>query len=337
MNSDLGELLREGIERTTTGERLRPGLAGRARQHHHKRALTLRAAALTGTAAVAAGAVLAATIGTGGSPQQTSGELPAQTTAYVLAHTGQALAAAGRGNLIQRVHVTPPRGDRGVGVFASLIGRRHLQRLTSQPIIGSISWTYRGRTRTQGFTSSGRLAADYGPSTATAASGALPAARIIVVDPIAGKWSRPQRLPRSAHYPLSCNQGIQWLGGGGDSSAQFSALVKKALSCHLFKAAGHQQVDGIDADRLVSTPRLTKQLRGNDLFARPGATLWVDPKTFLPVRLTLDPQDPTFDYGWLKPTSANLRLLQVRIPAGSHHVPIPTPNIVYWLGLSPLH
>jgi hypothetical protein len=61
MNSDLGELLREAIDRATDGERLHPSLATRARQRHHRRTLTVRAAAVTGTVAVAAVAVFAAT------------------------------------------------------------------------------------------------------------------------------------------------------------------------------------------------------------------------------------------------------------------------------------
>jgi hypothetical protein len=39
VNSDLGELLREAIDRATAGERLHPSLATRARQRHHRRTL----------------------------------------------------------------------------------------------------------------------------------------------------------------------------------------------------------------------------------------------------------------------------------------------------------
>jgi hypothetical protein len=76
MNSDLGELLREGIERATVGERLHPSLAGRARQRHHRRLVTVRAAAAGGTAVVAAAAVFATTIGA----QSPGGNFAAATT-----------------------------------------------------------------------------------------------------------------------------------------------------------------------------------------------------------------------------------------------------------------
>ncbi len=76
MNSDLGELLREGIERATAGERLHPSLAGRARQRHHRRLVTVRAAAAGGTAVVAAAVVFATTIGA----QPPGGNFAAATT-----------------------------------------------------------------------------------------------------------------------------------------------------------------------------------------------------------------------------------------------------------------
>jgi hypothetical protein len=69
MNSDLGELLREGIDRATAGEKFHLSLAGRARQRHHRRMLTIRATAVTGIGAVAAAAVFTATISAGGTPQ----------------------------------------------------------------------------------------------------------------------------------------------------------------------------------------------------------------------------------------------------------------------------
>jgi hypothetical protein len=50
--------------------------------------------------------------------------------------------------------------------------------------------------------------------------------------------------------------------------------------------------------------------------------IWVDPATYLPVRLTTQWTRPVasvpmrFDFRWLPLTSANLALLKVRIPRG---------------------
>jgi len=334
MNSGIGELLREGIERAAADERFHPSLTARARQRHRRRTLTVRAAAVTGTAAVAAAAVFAATAGSGGAAEP-GGQLPARTTAYVVSHTERAMAVAERGNLIERVTATLPRSIAWSDVFASVVptGRHgNVRRLSSLKIVQTTTWSYRGRTRTQGFAPGGRVAIDLGPSTPTQPGGALPPARIIAVDPNAGKWYHPLHNPPLFHPgPLTCtNQGVDWLAtGGGKTPAQLTTLISKALSCDLFRADGHQVVDGVDALRLAATPRLLRQLRGEAWDAGPGVTLWVNAKTFLPVRLVLSPVEHA-DFGWLKPTAANLVTLRVKVPAGLHEVRLPAGATVDW-------
>lgn len=67
-------------------------------------------------------------------------------------------------------------------------------------------------------------------------------------------------------------------------------------------------------------------------------TLWVDPSTYLPVRVFwnwLDPraQGPgtlTGDFRWVKPTQDNLALLRVPVPSGftqKHSGGLPVPGI----------
>jgi hypothetical protein len=335
MNSNIGELLREGIERAAAGERFHASLTGRARQRHHRRTTTVRAVAVTGTAAVAAVAVFAATAGTGGTAQP-GGRLPAQTTAYVVGHTERALAAAERGNLIERVTATPPRMIAWTEVTAFGVPTGHngnVRRLSSLKVVQTTTWSYRGRTRTQGFAPGGRLAIDLGPSTATRPGGPQPPARIIAIDPNAGKWYHPLHSLRGFRPgPLTCtNQGVDWLAadGGGETPAQLTALISKALSCHLFRADGHQIVDGVDALRLAATPRLLRPLRGEAGDIGRGVTLWVNAKSFLPVRLALSPAERA-DFGWLKPTAANLATLRVSVPAGLHEVRLPAGATVAW-------
>lgn len=333
MNSDLGQYLREGIERATTAERLQPSLAERARQRHRRRALTVRTAAATGTVAVAA-AVFAATIGAGGTPA--GGGLPVQTTAYVVSHTEGALAAAGRGNFIERMALTPPSGEPWLELIALAPsrGKKGALRLSSQKIVRTTSWSYRGRTRTQGFATGGRLAVDVGPSTATPPRGDQPDPRIIAVDPAARKWFRVPGVPDTFQpTPPGCTKiGFDLLaaGGGVDGAAQFSALIRKALSCHLFRAAGHQRVDGTDTIRLAATADLVRQLRENDSTAGPDAALWVDTKSFLPVRMVLGPRDGSADFDWLKPTGTSLATLRVPVPAGLQEVQLPADARAAW-------
>ncbi|HEY3954615.1 MAG TPA: hypothetical protein VGM53_14675 [Streptosporangiaceae bacterium] len=337
MNADLGELLREGIDRATAGERIHPGLAGRARQRHHRRTFTVRAAAVSGTAAVAAAVVFAAAIGAGGSAQP-GGRLQAQTTAYVAGHTERALAAAGRGNLIERVTATPPRGiaARAVAVRVPAPGKPHgepVRHLSPLTITRTTSWSYRGLFRTQGFAPGGQLAIDEGPSAATRPARGQPAPGFIAVDPNAGKWYRPLRLPAAAVHPgpSTCgNQGINWQPGNWKrTAAQWTVVISRALSCHLFRAAGHQRADGVDAIRLAATPRLLRQIPAK-AWDITTVTLWVNSKTFLPVRLMLAPGGGSDEFGWLKPTKANLARLRVKIPAGSREVRLPANATSFW-------
>jgi hypothetical protein len=96
-------------------------------------------------------------------------------------------------------------------------------------------------------------------------------------------------------------------------------------------------VDGVDAIRLAGHG------------AMPHTTLWVDPATYLPVRLTTEVQalrahptrkafnttaTVTVDYRWLAPTRANLTVLTAPIPKGFTlaELPLPVPK-QYTLGM----
>jgi hypothetical protein len=55
-----------------------------------------------------------------------------------------------------------------------------------------------------------------------------------------------------------------------------------------------------------------------------GFTLWVNPATYLPVRMTIGPVNASFE--WLAPTPANLAPLHLTVPAGFRQVPPPAPQ-----------
>lgn len=334
MNSDVGDLLREGIDRATAGERIPPGLAGRARQRHHRRAFTIRAAAVTGTAAVTAAAVVAAV--TGGTPPRGGG--PVLTTAYVAGHTEQALAAAGRGGLIYRVSWAGPE-EYAVAAEPMVSGHPSTElHLNSLKIARTTTWFYQGRTRTEGYAADGQVAIDIGPSTPTRSRGPQAPPDLIAVDPHTRQWFHPLTpfdVPYSSPpVPHSCNTRDDWLVGGPLSSAEFAALARKSLSCGQFRADGQQQVNGARALRLAGTPQLLRQLRGDE-WGRTGpraVTLWVNATTFLPVRVTVSgwkiPDRKSTDFSWLKPTAANLAMLRVNVPAGTHEVQLPAGSLL---------
>jgi hypothetical protein len=116
-----------------------------------------------------------------------------------------------------------------------------------------------------------------------------------------------------------------------------SALV----SCGALVAAGRQEVDGIDAIRLVLRHQgqvLQGSINRDGVFYPAivqGITIWVDPVTYLPVRIAVDGNwsicspggcqliDDQGDFRWLPPTAASLATLTGRIPPGFRQVPVP--------------
>lgn len=334
MSSDIGELLREGIDHATAGEQFHPSLTARARQRHRRRAMTIRAAALTGTAVVTAVAAFAATAGLRGTSQP--GTLPARSSAYIFSHTEAALAAAGGGTLIMRVayKLAPAFGPDEIEALG--VGPKHHAygiRMTSLPIVRTVSWRYHGLTRTQGYTASGRLSAEIGPSTATRPAGPQPPPAMIAVNPVTRTWYHPAIPPKDFQIrDVTCtNESVDWLAVADSDAHRLAGLISKALSCHLFRADGQQVVDGVLARRLTATPALMKQIHGNAGDVGNTATLWIDPRTYLPVRLALSHAEQT-DFAWLKPTPANLALLQVKVPAGFRSVQLPVGAQILWLG-----
>jgi hypothetical protein len=100
---------------------------------------------------------------------------------------------------------------------------------------------------------------------------------------------------------------------------EIAAGLRKDLACGALSSEGMQQVDGVHALKLVSVQHTRFGPK------TPGSVttiIWVDPATYLPVRVTTQWTRPmvsvpmTFDFRWLPPTRANLALLTVRIPPG---------------------
>jgi hypothetical protein len=100
---------------------------------------------------------------------------------------------------------------------------------------------------------------------------------------------------------------------------EVAAGLREDLACGALSSEGMQQVDGVNALKLVSVQR---SRLGPKTLGTITTIIWVDPATYLPVRLTTQWTRPIvsvpdrFDFRWLPPTSANLALLTVRIPPG---------------------
>lgn len=102
----------------------------------------------------------------------------------------------------------------------------------------------------------------------------------------------------------------------------WAAGIRKALSCGQYTTSGTERVDGVKAIKL--TP-----VRPGDI----AAVLWVDPRTYLPLRVTLEfqgrPGGESKDVQWLPPTAANLADLTAPVPPGFVKVPAPASG---WVG-----
>jgi hypothetical protein len=306
MNTDVEDLLREGMERFTRDLRAPAGLTRRVVRRRRRR-LALRSAA--GAAAVlAAGAVVLAA----GVPG--AGHDGTDAAAYVVKRVSSALSAAGPGEIAQ-VTVTTSVAVPGGGTVAA----------TAE------EWSYGGQWRSVTDSSAGHPVYDEGFSTSSV---------FTVVSYQTRTWARqhelgvpaaptPTTVPVPASGPRGCEPVVAALpllfvpklpGIGVSASsrpATVATALRAAVSCGTLAVAGRQRVDGMEAIELTSRP--------GSLISE---TIWVSPGTYLPVRVVVRPASgqsilqQTADITWLPPSAQNLDRLTVPIPAGFRQVPL---------------
>lgn len=291
----------------------------------------LIAAGAASVAAAAAGVVVSAAVTV---PATGGGHRPAVTTAYVVGQAGRALAAVEGGSAIQQTRFTARAHLRlGANLTPPQRTPAWLGQINPAEII---TWSYRDRIKVAGFTA-GRLLFQAGPPAPAGRQGGQPAPGYVLVNSIAASWYYPLVRPAPAQPRLTCGQASKALYNAPflmsmtqASSSRWTALIRQALGCGLFRLDGRQRVDGIDAIRLTATPPEVSLQQGAH------EVLWVSPKTFLPVRMSFGPRSAaaevaTADFRWLPPTAANLARLQVTIPPGvaGHRLPAGT-GIVFW-------
>lgn len=174
MNTDVEELLREGMERFTADLRAPAGMARRAERRRRRR-LALRSAAAA-AAALTAGAVALTAAGVPGTRHD-----GIDTTAYVVTRVDSALSAAGPGQIAQMT-VTTTRG-------ALLPGGR-------AATITAEEWSYGSQWRSVTYSPAGHPVYDEGFSTASGYT---------LVSYQTRTWARqpgkPERYPGSDRYP----------------------------------------------------------------------------------------------------------------------------------------
>jgi hypothetical protein len=338
MNTDVEELLREGMERFTRDLRAPVGLTRRVALRRRRR-LAQRSMAGAAAVLVAGAAVLAVVMVPSAGENGT--ERPTLPAAYVVNRVDDALSAAEPGEIAQ-VMVTTTRGPAGLGVATKMTNAEE--------------WSYGDQWRSVSYSSAGQPVYDEGSSASSVYT---------LVSYPTGTWARQRGLgrpkglaqlgepvagqhlagngvvsrgapvvgpmgcePTGTVGPLLLQPGLPGIGFSASAPPATAArALRTAMSCGILAVAGRQHVNGSEAIELTS---------------RPGGlitvTIWVRPGTDLPVRLVVRsaPGQPAFrmtaDVAWLQPTTQNLAKLAVPIPAGFRRV-----SLAEAIGLTVLH
>lgn len=260
-----------------------------------RRRLALRSAA-GAAAALAASAVALVAVGVPGE-RHNGTQGPVVNAAYVVKRVDSALSAAEPAEIAQMTVTTS--GPDGTTTAEE--------------------WSYGDQSRSIANSPAGHPAyeASFGGSVYT------------LVSYPARVWARHHRPAAPVLRPGGCEPGVAvvpmlfqpWQTVIRFSLSWLPATVVRdlhaAISCGALTVAGRQRVDGIEAIELKSRP-------GSPI----PETIWVDPGTYLPVRVVARSRlgvgvlRQTADISWLPPTAQNLARLTVLIPAGFRQVPV---------------
>ena len=308
MNTDVEDLLREGMERFTADLRAPAGLTRRVARRHRRR-VALRFT--TAGAAVAAGAVaLAVAVVPVAGHDGSNG--PAVDAAYVVKHVTSALSAAEPGEIAQmKITTSGPALPGGTAAVTT-----------------AEEWSNGDQWRSVMYSSGSHPVFDEGFSTASGFTLVSYPARTWVREPGLGRSATPAPGsltgrrgcgPAVAAFPMLFRLGLPGtIFSASSLPTTVATALRTAVSCGTLAVACRQRVDGIEAIELTSRP--------GSLISE---TIWVSPDTYLPVRVVVRsaPGMPVFqqtaDFTWLPPTARNLAKLTVPIPAGFRKVSLP--------------
>lgn len=320
MSREFDELVRDSMKWFTDEADVPAGLAARARQRHrrHRRARIGWLAA--GTAVVSATAIVVATAAAGQvAPARPSigPVLKAQTTAQVISRIDQALATTQRTRPVENIRETAW----GMGVDVTI----------PRPILRSVetnvsnTWSRGSLDRSNIFGPGGQVVLS--AQTRTGPTRTITSTWVSYPHRV---WWRVsyQQSPQTAPTP-SCAVNL-----GNWTAGQWARQMRKLLSCGTVTVQGRQRVDGIDAIKLKLPAHQVQvcidfadQGQGRCGFGalRWSGTVWVNPSTYLPVRVTaVDARKISsgvrIDFRWLPPTQANLARLRQPIPPGFQHL-----------------
>jgi hypothetical protein len=320
MNTDLEQLLRDGMERFTAEVQAPAGLAhtvGRLRRRHR----AVRTAVACGTAAVTAAAAVAVIAGvSGGLARHGAGAAQARTVAYVVRRVENALAGE---HLVFRGTTTSTWQTSSTWAY----GRRdRFEEFTGKAC---------GHTLPNGECTHHGGSVPYLASGTALIGGKLVGAYVTYFD------RRYSLSPLRGRGPASACSTTSALAMGGPPvpTDHWSEFIHATLACGAAKVTGHVWIGGVETTKITGAPVKVRLAAGyakavRERWARARWILYVNPTTYLPVRMYGSTQ--TFggpghgtlfasvtDVRWLPPTAANTAKALVTIPAGYHRVSSP--------------
>jgi hypothetical protein len=317
MNTDVEELLRDGMERFTAEVRAPAGLARTAGRLHRRRRTALAAVA-GGTVAVTAAAVAVIVA----APAQTSGgAAQARTVAYVTSRVESALASQ------------------------NMVYAARTQNSIGRSTITWATWGYRSRGQIEEFagsrwcTSRGACTHRGGSGLALADGTALVGGKLVsaYVTYDNHEFSLSPLVPTAARA-CSTTAALE-LGGPSTVTSHWPAFIGATIRCGAATVTGHVRVDGVETTKITGKPVTIRLPAGEardlgEKWLTARWTVYVNPTTYLPVRMkgsstTFGGRWPSStsssvtDVKWLPPTAANLAKTLVTIPAGFRQVSSP--------------
>jgi hypothetical protein len=317
MNTDVEDLLRDGMERFTENVRAPAGLAREAGRLHRRRVAVRAALAGSAVTVVAVSAAIAVIAAAGA----TAGRTQAQTVAELTRQVRKAVANdnmvyVGRTNSFDGLNMVWAYGRRSRWVEYwpatdyrdRVVGGRHL-------------WDFPPQYRGQAYSAEG----------SALVGGELMGAYVIYPD---RKYNLSRKLP--VQSSACTTTGALEMGGPAVVGINWKSFIDEMLACGAASATTNVRLGAQETTKITGRPVTVRLSPGYSKVVRADWVtvrwaLYVNPRTYLPVRI----EGSTKTYGgaagtslssevtdvqWLPPTTANVARTLVTIPAGFQRV-----------------
>jgi hypothetical protein len=210
----------------------------------------------------------------------------------------------------------------------------------------SVTWAYGAHNRFEEFTGTqcGRVNASGDCSHLGSSERYLAAGTALVNGKLTGAYvtyfDHKYSLSPVYNTPASaCGKAAIGMGGPPVPTAHWSSFIRATLDCGAASVTGHVRINGQETIRITGKPITLRLSRGegnavHEKYARALWTLYVNPTSYLPVRMIGVTEtfggsggptrfESVTNVRWLPPTSANAARALVTIPPGYHQVSSP--------------